>query len=291
MLIDTRGNVVYNVNKGPALGTNILTGPYRGSNLRGAYEKAMNADSVDFVWITDFQPFQAAGGVPIAWLVSPIGSPGKTDWGDGASAADFESQPHHDRRPTMESRGHGRHRRDVPGRPGRVDAFGLSAVPARSRRISTRRGGGGHARGYCRQGNALAWHDVGAARRRPKAFRLAQRGQTGTITDTGYLGDQELAAYAPVAIPNSDLRWSILATRDSEEAYARIAAFARTLVVTAAVLVFVLCVLAMLIAQRFVGPSGDCGPAPRRSAPATTTSSIPVTTRDEIGHLTALSTR
>ena len=40
--------------------------------------------------------------------------------------------------------------------------------------------------------------------------------------DTGYLGDQELAAYAPVAIPNSDLRWSILATRDSEEAYARI---------------------------------------------------------------------
>ncbi len=78
MLLDTRGNVVYNVNKGPALGTNILTGPYRASNLRGAYEKAMAADSVDFVWITDFQPFQAAGGMPIAWLVSPIGAAGKT---------------------------------------------------------------------------------------------------------------------------------------------------------------------------------------------------------------------
>ena len=78
MLLDTRGNLVYSVNKGPALGTNILTGPYRESNLRGAYEKAMAADSVDFVWITDFQPFQAALGVPIAWLVSPIISAGKT---------------------------------------------------------------------------------------------------------------------------------------------------------------------------------------------------------------------
>ena len=81
MLLDTRGNVVYSVNKGPALGTNILTGPYRESNLRGAYEKAMAADSVDFVWITDFQPFQAAGGMPIAWLVSPIGVGGQDGGG------------------------------------------------------------------------------------------------------------------------------------------------------------------------------------------------------------------
>jgi hypothetical protein len=79
MLLDTRGNVVYSANKGPALGTNIVTGPFRASNLRGAYEKAMAADSVDFVWITDFEPFQAAGGVPIAWLVSPIGMAGKTN--------------------------------------------------------------------------------------------------------------------------------------------------------------------------------------------------------------------
>jgi hypothetical protein len=78
MLLDARGNLVYSVNKGPTIGTNILTGPYRESNLRGAYEKAMAADSVDFVWVTDFQPFQAALGAPIAWLVSPIVSEGKT---------------------------------------------------------------------------------------------------------------------------------------------------------------------------------------------------------------------
>src|SRR5437588_1931702 len=79
MLLDTRGNVVYSANKGPALGTNIVSGPFRASNLRGAYEKAMAADSVDFVWITDFEPFQPAGGIPIAWLVSPIGVAGKTN--------------------------------------------------------------------------------------------------------------------------------------------------------------------------------------------------------------------
>ena len=70
MLLDTRGNIVYTATKGPDLGSNILTGPYRESNLRSAYEKAMAADAVDFVWITDFQPFQAAARMPIAWLVS-----------------------------------------------------------------------------------------------------------------------------------------------------------------------------------------------------------------------------
>ena len=123
MLLDTRGNVVYSVNKGPALGTNILTGPYRESNLRGAYEKAMDADSVDFVWITDFQPFQAAGGMPIAWLVSPINSGRQDERGARAAAADLENQPNHDRRPELESRRHGGDSGDVLGRTGRADAF------------------------------------------------------------------------------------------------------------------------------------------------------------------------
>ena len=72
-----QGNVVYSVNKGPDLGTNILTGPYRESNLRDAYEKALAANDVDFVWITDFQPYPAALDAPMAWVVSPIGFGGQ----------------------------------------------------------------------------------------------------------------------------------------------------------------------------------------------------------------------
>ena len=79
LLFDMDGNVVYSVRKGPDLGTNILTGPYRESNLREAYRKALRANDVEYVWITDFQPYQPALGAPTAWAVSPIGINGKVD--------------------------------------------------------------------------------------------------------------------------------------------------------------------------------------------------------------------
>ncbi len=49
LLLDAGGNVVYTAYKGVDLGTNILTGPYRHSNLRDAYEKAMASNTVDYV--------------------------------------------------------------------------------------------------------------------------------------------------------------------------------------------------------------------------------------------------
>ena len=79
LLLDLDGNVVYSVDKGPDLGTNILTGPYRETNLREAYQKALRANDVEFVWITDFQPYQPQLGAPTAWVVSPIGINGKVD--------------------------------------------------------------------------------------------------------------------------------------------------------------------------------------------------------------------
>lgn len=286
MLLDTRGNLVYSLNKGPALGTNILTGPYRESNLRGAYEKAMNADSVDFVWITDFQPFQAAGGMPIAWLVSPINSEGKTNgvlalplpiskinrimtadqnWkaaGMGDTAETYLAGPdalmRSDSRLFLQDPKKYEHDAVAAGTPPDIVA------------------------------KAIRWH--GTTLVQPvdtEAFHAAQRGQTGTLVDHGYLGDRELAAYAPVSIPNSDLRWSILATRDSSEAYSRIESFTRTLIVTTAAMVFVICVLSMLIAQAFVGPIRRLRAGAEEISAGNYDVTIPVTTRDEIGDLTS----
>lgn len=285
MLLDTRGNVVYNVNKGPALGTNILTGPYRGSNLRGAYEKAMAADSVDFVWITDFQAFQAAGGMPIAWLVSPIGVAGKTD---GVMALPLPISKVN-RIMTADQRwkaaGMGATAETYLAGPDglmRSDSRVFLQDPERYKREAVAAGTPEDV-----VAKAMRWHGTTLVQPvETQAFRAAQRGQSGTLSDTGYLGDQELAAYAPVVIPNSDLRWSILATRDHEEAYARVEAFARTLVVTAAVLVFALCVLAMLIAQRFVGPLRRLRAGAEEISAGHYDISIPITTRDEIGDLT-----
>ena len=286
ILLDTRGNLVYSVNKGFALGTNILTGPYRESNLRGAYEKAMAADSVDFVWITDFQPFQAALGMPIAWLVSPINSAGKTNgvlalplpiskvnrimtvdqhWkasGMGATAETYLAGPdglmRSDSRLFLQDPEKYKHDAVAAGTPPDIVE------------------------------KAIRWHGTTLVQPvETAAFHAAQRGQTGTVVDTGYLGDGELAAYAPVSVPNSDLRWSILATRDRSEAYARIESFTRTLVVTIAAMVFVICVLAMLVAQVFVRPLRRLQAGAEEISGGNYDVAIPVTSRDEIGDLTA----
>jgi class 3 adenylate cyclase len=286
ILLDTRGNLVYSANKGPALGTNILTGPYRESNLRGAYEKAMAADSVDFVWITDFHPFQAALGMPIAWLVSPINSAGKTNgvlalplpiskvnrimtvdqhWkaaGMGATAETYLAGPdglmRSDSRLFLQDPEKYKH-----------DAVAAGTPPDIAEK-------------------AIRWHGTTLVQPvETAAFHAAQRGQTGTVVDTGYLGDSELAAYAPVSVPNSDLRWSILATRDRSEAYSRIESFTRTLVVTTAAMVFVICVLAMLVAQVFVRPLRRLQAGAEEISAGNYDVAIPVTSRDEIGDLTA----
>ena len=285
MLLDTRGNLVYSVNKGPALGTNILTGPYRESNLRSAYEKAMAADSVDFVWITDFQPFQAALGAPIAWLVSPIVSAGKTA---GVLALPLPISKVNrimtaDRR--WKAAGMGETAETYlagPDKLMRSDSRLFLEDPEKYQRDAEAAGTPPDV-----VDQAIRWHGTTLVQPvETAAVRAAQRGQTGTVIDTGYLGDRELAAYAPLHVPNSDLRWSILATRDSAEAYARIESFTRTLILTTAAMVFVICVVAMLIARLFVGPVRRLQAGAREISAGNYDVAIPVTTRDEVGDLT-----
>ncbi|MGB8795377.1 MAG: adenylate/guanylate cyclase domain-containing protein, partial [Mycobacterium sp.] len=134
---------------------------------------------------------------------------------------------------------------------------------------------------------AIRWHGTTLVQPvETAAVRAAQRGQTGTLIDTGYLGGRELAAYAPLHVPNSDLRWSILAIRDSVEAYDRIESFTRTLVLTTAALVFVICVAAMLVAQIFVRPLRRLQAGAQEISAGTYDITVPVTSRDEIGDLT-----
>jgi class 3 adenylate cyclase len=285
MLLDARGNLVYSVNKGPAIGTNILTGPYRESNLRGAYEKAMAADSVDFVWVTDFQPFQAALGAPIAWLVSPIVSAGKTA---GVLALPLPISKVNrimtaDKRWKAAGMGAtGETYLAGPDNLMRSDSRLFLQDPEKYQREAVAAGTPPDI-----VAKAVRWH--GTTLVQPvatTAVRAAQRGQSGTVIDTGYLGDKELAAYAPVQVRNSDLRWSIVATRDTAEAYARIKSFTRTLVLTVTVMVFAICAAAMLLAQIFVRPLRRLQAGAQAISAGNYHTTVPVTSRDEIGDLT-----
>lgn len=98
----------------------------------------------------------------------------------------------------------------------------------------------------------------------------AQRGNTGALIEDDYLGHQALQSYSPVDLPG--LHWVIVAKIDTDEAFAPVSQFTRTLVLSTVLIIFAVCLAAMLLARLSCARYDGCRPAPSRSAPATTRS-------------------
>ena len=282
LLLDARGNVIYSAYKGADLGTNILTGPFREGELREAYQKAMASNAVDYVGVTDFGAYQPADE-PTAWMLSPVGPQGRVEgvlalqfpvskinnlmtvgkqWQDagmGSSGETFLVGPdglmRSDSRLFLENPD--QFKRDV------VDAGTPPEVAQES----------------IRQGGTTLVQPVAT-----EATRQAQRGQSGTIVEDDYLGHETLQAYAPVDLPG--LNWSIIAKIDTSEAFAPVSAFTRTLVLSTAVIIFVVCLAAMLLARLFVRPIRRLEAGAQQISAGDYDITLPVQSHDEFGDLT-----
>jgi class 3 adenylate cyclase len=92
-----------------------------------------------------------------------------------------------------------------------------------------------------------------------------------------------LSSYAPLAVP--DVSWVILSEIDQAEAYAPIVEFERRLVVSAVILMFVVTLLAMVLATSFVRPIRALSEGARRVSDGETDFRIESASRDEFGDL------
>ncbi|MBN3508567.1 HAMP domain-containing protein [Mycolicibacterium septicum] len=282
LLLDTAGNVVYTAYKGIDLGTNVVTGPYRQSLLSDAYEKTLASNAVDYVGITDFGDYQPADE-PTAWMMAPVGPPGRVEgvlalqfpiskinrlmtadkqWetaGMGATGETFVVGPdglmRSDSRLFLENPE--KFERDV------IDAGTPPAVAAKS----------------LRQHGTTLVQPVETT-----ATRLALRGQSGTVIEDDYLGNETLQAYAPVSLQG--LNWSIIAKIDTAEAFAPVATFTRTLVLSTVIITFIVCLAAMMLARLFVRPLRRLEAGAQQIGAGDYDISLPVQSRDEFGDLT-----
>ncbi len=282
LLLDTRGNVVYSAYKGIDLGTNILNGPYREGELPDAYQKALASNAVDYVGVTDFGDYLPADE-PTAWMLSPVGGGGRVEgvlalqfpiskinrfmtadqqWeaaGMGKTGETFlvgpDSVMRSDSRMFLEDRE--QFKKDV------IEAGTPPSVAEES----------------LRQNGTTLVQPVES-----EASRRAQRGQDGTIVEQDYLGHESLQAYAPVNLPG--LNWSVIAKIDTSEAFAPVSAFTRTLVLSTAVIIFVVCLAAMLLARLFVRPIRRLEAGAQQISAGDYKVTIPVQSRDEFGDLT-----
>lgn len=285
MLINGRGDIVYTAFKDVDLGTNILTGPYNGSKLHSAFQKAMSANEVEFVAMTDFELYQPAEMQPIAWMVAPIMVGNKTqgvlalqfpiskinrlmtfgsDWkaaGLGQTGETFLVGPdglmRSDSRLFLEN-------------PEEYKkAVTAAGTPANVAELAIKHGG-----------TTLIQPDMS------QATKSALQGKSGTLVITDYLGNQALQAYAPLSVPGTELQWSIIAKINTAEAFERESSFTRTMVLTTTSMIFGVCVLAVYLAQVFVRPLRRLETGVARVSAGDYTVAIPVETRDQIGDLT-----
>jgi class 3 adenylate cyclase len=282
LLLDTRGNVVYSAYKGVDLGTNILNGPYHVSSLTDAYNKAMESNAVDYVAITDFGDYQPADE-PTAWMVSPVGDQGRVE---GVLALQFPISKIN-RLMTMDKRweesGMGRTGETFIVGPDdlmRSDSRLFVENPEAFERDVVQAGTPPDvAQESIRQNGTTLVQPVAT-----EATQLAQRGQRGTLIAQDYLGHETLQAYAPVDV--SGLHWAAIAKIDTSEAFAPVSRFTRTLVLSTTVIIFVVCIAAMLLARLFVRPIRRLESGAQRISSGEYGVSLPVQSRDEFGDLT-----
>jgi class 3 adenylate cyclase len=285
MLLDTRGNMVYTAFKDVDLGTNILTGPYSGSKLRAAYEKALSSNALDYVGFTDFEIYQPAENSPTAWMVTPIVTDGRAV---GVLALQFPASKVN-RLMTFDKRWN----ESGLGHTGEVYLVGSDNLMRSDSRLFLE-----NQQAY-KQQVVEAGTPASVAERAiqlsgttlvqpipPETARQAQRGESGTQIGLDYLGNEALQAYAPVAIPGFDLNWSIIAKIDTSEAFEKEASFTRTMVLSTVGIIFAVCIAAVFLAQLFVRPIRRLEAGAQRIGAGEYDIAIPVSTRDEIGDLT-----
>jgi class 3 adenylate cyclase len=282
LILDTQGNIVYSVYKGVDLGSNVNTGPYKGSNLASAYTDALNSNVVDYVQITDFGRYQPSLGVPTAWGVSPIGQNGDVV---GVLAVQLPIDAIN-----SVMTGDEQWERDGLGDTGEAYIVGADRTMRSVSRLliddpdsyRERAISGGLAPDVAqRVVDVNGTVDLQTVDTPP--VREAQQGKTGVMVAQSYLGRETLAAYGPLDI--SGQQWVIVASITSAEAFASVGDFTRNLVLSMAALLVVVALLSLLLAQVFARPVRRLVGAVRQVAGGDLGVEVAANTRDEFGDL------
>src|SRR6478735_3120123 len=251
LMIDTQGNVVYTAFKGVDLGTNLLDGPYRLSNLADAYRQAMSRNIVGEVVLADFAAYSPSLGNPAGWAVTPIAV---DDEVVGALAIELPIDRINDVMTVS-----GQWARNGLGETGETYLVGrdgtmrsisraLKSEPEEYSRAAVAAGLTPDAAALSVQnGDTLLQQTILGT-----ALAQAQSGKDGSVIQRDYLGRESITAYAPLGV--GDLGWTIVAQETYAEAMAPVEDFTRNLILSTAGMIIFVCLLSLVLAQVFVRP-------------------------------------
>jgi PAS domain S-box-containing protein len=283
LLIDPEGNVVYTVSKETDLGTNLIEGPYRKSNLADAFRAAVEAPTSADVTFVDLEFYRPSLNAPTSFVAAPV------DDGDArigvlvfqAPVEAIDSIMTGDRR----WRDHGL------GDTGETYLVGRDRLLRSNSRFYLE-----DPDAFINRLKALGTPEVDLQRIRSfgtsillqrvdsEAAALALAGGTATTLTTDYRGEEVLSSVEPLELPGLD--WVVLAEIDAHEAFAPIRAFARTTALSGVALALVVLIVSWIAARRFVEPIVELEEASRRFAEGDDQVHLRVRGDDELGRLT-----
>ncbi|MCU1476442.1 MAG: adenylate/guanylate cyclase protein [Subtercola sp.] len=282
LLLDTTGNVVYSAYKGVDLGTNVNSGPYKGTSLASGYQAALASHDPDYVAISDFEGYQPSNDKPTMWIMSPVGANGTIGgvmalqisldsinaimtadqgWqndGLGSTGETYLAGPDELMRSIS---------RELVENPQQYEKDVVSAgtPPATAARA-------------VEVGGTVLLQPVHTL-----AVEDALQGQTGVVEGTSYLGTENIAASAPLDI--TGLNWVIVARVDTSEAFAAVDEFTRNMIIAIVTLIVIVSLLSLLLAQVFARPVRRLVGAVRNVAGGDLNVEVAPGSRDEFGNL------
>ncbi|MEO1341911.1 MAG: adenylate/guanylate cyclase domain-containing protein, partial [Cyanobacteria bacterium J06635_13] len=282
-LIDAQtGTIVYSVKKETDFGTNLLTGPYASSGLAQVFRQAVKVNDPNFVAISDFDPYRASYAEPAAFLASPIF--------DGAELIGVLAFQLSTDEINSIMTGDRNWEADGLGKSGETilvgSDFGMRSI---SRFLVEQPEA--YFKALAAEGLAQDRIDqikvfnnsILNQETRTTAIAQALDNQTGFIGGEDYRGEHTLNAYRPLEL--DDLDWVINAKIDTAEAFRPIKDFQRQVLLSTAIIVLLVTLIASLLSYYFVKPIRALIDGFRQVGKGNTDVKIKVKSKDEFREL------
>jgi class 3 adenylate cyclase len=283
MLVDPEsGDIVYTAQKTTEFATNLLTGPYAGSNLGELFKVMRKIKDPKARKFARHEPYRPNLAKPAAFTASPI-----SDGPQVAGILVFQFPIDSINRILA---GDLNWQRDGLGQSGEVYAVGADHLMRSLSRFYQEDPEGYldtlQKAGYSaeqverirRAGTTILNQEI-----RTSPVEKALAGQSGVEVHTDYRGRQALSAYAPFELEGS--RWAIVAKLDLAEADAPTHCFRRLVAVTAAIITLVVSLCAVFLSSLVVRPIYRLIDGARRASAGQSDVQVDVGSHDEFREL------
>ena len=225
-LIDPNGEIFYSVAKEADYQTNLLTGPYKDSNLADLFRKSMKEDGAH---LTDFASYEPSNGDPASFIAKQVHDLNGNIIGIVALQIPLDPINH-----IMQTR-------SGMGKSGETYLVGSDFLMRSDSYLDPEN------------------HSVLASFKNPdkgsvntEGVKEALSGITDVHTIIDYNGNPVISAFAPIKVPG--LNWVIMSEIDVAEAFIPIYEMQQITIITAVIVAIILVLVALFYARTISGP-------------------------------------